>query len=121
MGSVGALTSPMVPGKSVYKGQEHQGPSTGEGQTSGEAWLLQQFFRATWRAPFPPTSPQWDVLDGPCGHLQVPTRARNPSSHEEEPSCFAAGPTGAAVCWVSVWQVVGAGWRSGLQPSPMGC
>lgn len=39
----------------------------------------------------------WDVLDGPCGHLQVPSRARNPSSRDEEPSCFAGGPAGAAV------------------------
>lgn len=49
MGSVGALTSPMGPGRGACKGQEHQGPSKGEGQALGETWLLQQpFLRATW-------------------------------------------------------------------------
>lgn len=100
MGSVGALTSPMVPGRGAYKVQEHQGPSKGEGQASGETWLLHQpFLRATWSFWWAlcPTGPQWDVLEGPCGHLQVPSRARNLSSHEDEPSWFSAVLAGAAL------------------------
>lgn len=90
MGSTGALTSPMVPGRGAYKGQEPAQKRDRLWDKPGSCtW-------SSWWVPCP-TGPQWDVLDGPCGHLQVPSRTRNPSSQEEEPSCFAAGPAGAAV------------------------
>lgn len=59
VGSTGALTSPMVPGRGAHKGQEHQGPSTGERLASGETWLLQQpFLRATWSSGWAHALPQ---------------------------------------------------------------